>query len=287
MFKIIDKKELAPGIKRIEVEAADISPKVKAGQFVIIRVDEKGERIPLTIADTNLERGTITLIFQEVGKSTCKLGRLSAGGSILDLAGPLGKPTEIKNYGRVIAIGGGVGIAELYPVVRALKEAEPVRNIDSTSEGSIISNGAGNIITGIIGARSKQFLILEDELRELCDELYIATDDGSRGTKGFVSEVLKSEIAVGERIDLVYAIGPVGMMRAVCEITKPGNIKTVVSLNSIMVDGTGMCGSCRVRVGDESRFACVHGPEFDGHKVDFDGLEARLKLFLDAEERVK
>ncbi len=278
MFKIIDKKELAPGIKRIEVEAADISRKVKVDQFVIIRVDEKGERIPLTIADTNLERGTITLIFQEVGRSTCKLGRLSVGDSILDLVGPLGKPTEIKNYGRVIAIGGGVGIAELYPVVRALKEA-------------------GNIITGIIGARSKELLILEDELRKICDELYIATDDGSRGAKGFVSEVLKIEIAgcaqvpyraqAGKRIDLVYAIGPVGMMRAVCEITKPGNIKTVVSLNSIMVDGTGMCGSCRVRVGDESRFACVHGPEFDGHKVDFDELEARLKLFLDAEERVK
>ncbi len=272
MFNIINKEELAPGIKKIEIEAGDISRKARAGQFVIIRVDDKGERIPLTVADCDRKMGTITLIFQEVGKTTNKLGRLGGGDSILDLVGPLGRPTEIRNYGRVVAVGGGVGIAELYPVVKALKEAK-------------------NRICGIIGARDKELLILEDELRKICDELYITTDDGSLGEKGFTPEVLKREIAgcekKGERIDLVYAIGPVPMMRAVCEITAPANIKTVVSLNSIMVDGTGMCGSCRVKVGGENRFACVHGPEFEGDKVDFAELEARLRLFLDAEKRAK
>lgn len=268
MFNIINKRELARGIKRIEIKARDISRKVRAGQFVIIRVDEKGERIPLTIADNDLNKGTITIIFQEVGRTTHKLGRLKKGDSILDLVGPLGKPTEIKNYGCVVAIGGGVGIAELYPVARAFKEAK-------------------NTICGIIGARSRELLILEDELGKICDELYIATDDGSKGEKGFTSEILKREITRGERIDMVYAIGPVGMMRAVCEITRPHKIKTVVSLNSIMVDGTGMCGSCRVKVGDRSRFTCVHGPEFDGHRVDFDELEVRLRLFQDAEEAAK
>lgn len=269
LFSIVYKEDLTPDIKRIDLKALDIAKKSLPGQFVIIRIDAKGERIPLTIADKDIKRGTITLVFQEVGLTTKKLGRLSVREKVLDVVGPLGKPTEIEKYGNVICIGGGVGIAEVYPVSRALKEV-------------------GNRITGIIGARHKELLILESEIRSICDELHITTDDGSYGQKGFVSDILEKLLTYNLQpttYNLIYAIGPVPMMRKVCEISRPYKIKTIVNLNPVMVDGTGMCGSCRVSVGGEIRFACVHGPEFDGHLVDFDELEARQGLFKEAEQK--
>ena len=259
MAKIVRKEVLAEKIERIEVLAPDIAQKTMPGQFIVLRIDEKGERIPLTIAEKNLKEGTISLIFQEIGATTERLGALDEGEEILNLAGPLGKPSEIGNYGKVIAIGGGVGPAVVYPVICALKEA-------------------GNILFSILGAKSKRFLILEKELREVSDRFFLATDDGSAGEKGFVSDVLK-KLLEGEKIDLVITAGPLIMMKVISQITEPYKIKTIVSLNPIMVDGTGMCGSCRVRVGGESKFACVDGPEFDGHLVDFDTLIARSKLF--------
>jgi len=263
MFKIIKKESLAKGIKRIKIVAPSVAQKCVCGQFVIIRIDEEGERIPLTIADFDRKKGQISLIFQEVGFTTKKLGRLKINGKILDLLGPLGRPTEIKKYGNVICIGGGLGIAEVLPVCKAFKEEE-------------------NRVIGIMGARSKELLILEEEMKGICDELYITTDDGSYGRKGFVTDVLKdllnSQLST-INYQLVYAVGPVVMMEKVCEITKFYKIKTIVSLNPIMVDGTGMCGSCRVTVGGETKFSCVDGPEFDGHLVDFRELEKRLNLF--------
>ncbi len=263
-FKIISTQTIAKDIKRIEVFAPYIARKALAGQFVMLRVDEKGERIPLTIADKSKDDGKITIIFQQVGLTTKKLARLKEGDSISDLAGPLGRPTEIKKYGTVVLVGGGVGIAEMYPVAKAFK-------------------GADNRIISILGARSKELLILEEELKTVSDEIYITTDDGSYGRKGLVTDILK-EMIEKEKIDLVYAIGPVIMMKAVSELTRPYKIHTIVSLNSIMVDGTGMCGSCRVNVNEKSRFACVDGPEFNGHLVDFDELSKRLKLFVDLEK---
>lgn len=263
-FRVIFNQAIAKGINRIEVFAPQIAKKALAGQFVMLRVDEKGERIPLTVADKSQEEGSITIIFQQVGLTTKKLSRLKEGDSISDLAGPLGRPTEIKKYGPIVLVGGGVGIAEMYPVAKAFK-------------------GAGNRIISILGARSKELLILEEELKAISDEIYITTDDGSYGRKGLVTDILK-EIIEKEKIDLVYAIGPVVMMKAVSELTRPYKIHTIVSLNSIMVDGTGMCGSCRVNVNEKSRFACVDGPEFDGHLVDFDELSKRLKLFVDLEK---
>lgn len=264
MAKIIEKEELAKGIKRIKIIAPSIAQKVLAGQFVIIRIDEKGERIPLTIADWDKKSGSISLIFQEVGYTTEMLGRLKINDEILDLLGPLGKQTVIEKIGNVICIGGGVGIAEVLPVSKALKEK-------------------GNYVIGIIGAKSKDFLILERKMREICDELYIATDDGSYGRKGFVTDILNELLVDCQPINLVYAVGPVPMMKKVCEITRAYNIKTMVSLNPVMVDGTGMCGSCRVSVGGKTYFACVEGPEFDGHLVDFEELEKRLNLFKESE----
>jgi ferredoxin--NADP+ reductase len=265
MFKIIHKEVLAKGIKKIDVEAPHIARKAKPGQFVILRVSERGERIPLTVADKDPAEGIITLIFQEVGKTTYELGTLTEGKMLLDLIGPLGKPTEVENYGVVVCIGGGVGIAEVCPVAEIFKEK-------------------GNKVIGIIGAREKSLLILEEKMRFASDRLYITTDDGSYGEKGFVSDVLKRLIKESTKIDLVYTIGPVPMMRVVSEVTRPARIKTIVSLNPVMVDGTGMCGACRVTVGGEMKFACVDGPEFDGHLVDFQELMARLALFKDFEK---
>lgn len=264
-FKIVEKERLAEGIKKIKITASQIAKKALAGQFVIIRIDEKGERIPLTIVDSDKERGLITLVFQEVGFTTRTLGELEVGNEILDCLGPLGRPTETEKYDRVICIGGGVGIAEILPVSKAFKEKR-------------------NFVIGIIGSRSKELLILEREMRQVCDELYISTDDGSYGRKGFVTDILKELLIYSSSVhQLVYAVGPVPMMQKVCEITKVSKIKTAVSLSPVMVDGTGMCGACRVCVGGETKFCCVDGPEFDGHLVDFEELEKRLNLFKEKE----
>ncbi len=265
MSQIADVKELAPSIKMFKVKAPEIAKKYKAGQFVILRVHEKGERIPLTIADSDEMEGTITLISQEVGKTTTALGKLRRGDRIPNLVGPLGKPSEVGNFGQVVVIGGGVATAVAYPEARALK-------------------GAGNRMISIIGARSKDLLILEEEMRRTSDELHITTDDGSKGHHGFVTDVLKQLIEKQTKIDRVVAFGPAIMMKAVANLTRPHRIKTMVSLNPIMVDGTGMCGACRVSVAGQTKFACVDGPSFDGHEVDFDLLMARLRMYLDQEK---
>jgi ferredoxin--NADP+ reductase len=263
MFRITRKRKLAADVTCMEIEAPAVAKKAKPGQFVVIIVDEKGERIPLTLAGWDAQKGLITIIFQELGYTTKKLGALKEEQYVLHILGPLGEPTKIKKIGQVICIAGGVGIAEVYPVSRAFKEA-------------------GNKVTGIIGSRNKDLLILEKEMKQVCDELHITTDDGSYGKKGFVTDVL-SEILTDE-VKLVYAIGPVPMMKAVAKITKDQAIPTLVSLNPIMVDATGMCGSCRCTVGGKSVFGCVDGPEFDGHQVDFDELDKRLKLFKEQEK---
>lgn len=264
MYKIVEKREIAPKIKMMKVLAPEISRKSQPGQFVILRVDERGERFPLTIADWNPNDGTITLVFLEVGVSTRKLGELNEGDIILDILGPLGNPTEVRNYGVVCVVGGGVGVAAAYPVARAFK-------------------GSGNRVVSIIGARSASLLIFEREMAEFSDELYVSTDDGTRGYKGFVSDVLKMLIQSGYKFNIVYAVGPAVMMRAVAEVTRPYGIKTIVSLNPIMVDGMGMCGTCRVTVSGKTRFACVDGPEFDAHEVDFGELIKRQATFLQEE----
>ena len=265
-FRILSKEKLAPDIKRYVVSAPLIAKKAQTGQFVILRVDETGERFPLTLVDWDPEEGTIILIFQEVGVSTKKLGKLRVGDYIEDMVGPLGNPTEIKKYGEVVVIGGGVGTALIYPWIRALKEA-------------------GNRVITILGGRTANLLLLEDDLRALSNELHITTNDGSKGVKGFTRHVLSSSLEKGRKVDLVLAAGPVPMMRAVAEVTRPYRVKTVVSLNPIMVDGTGMCGGCRVTVGGETKFACVDGPEFDAHKVDFRELMNRLGTYLAEETR--
>jgi len=266
MFKVLSKERLAEKVVSLLVEAPLIAGKAKPGQFVILRVDEEGERIPLTIVSVDDSRGAIRLIFQEVGRTTMKLGRLKVGGYISDMVGPLGKPTEVRNHGHVVIVGGGVGVAEAYPVAEAFKSA-------------------GNRVTAIIGARSKDLLILEDEMRRVCDSLYVCTDDGSKGRRGFVTEVLKELLEGDTPINLVYAIGPAIMMKIVADLTRPYGVHTMVSLNPIMVDGTGMCGACRVTVGGQTRFACVDGPEFDAHMVDFQELMARQRMYLDKEKR--
>lgn len=265
MHRIILRKLLTDNIKQIEVTAPEIAKRSKAGQFVVIRIDENGERIPLTVAQTNPQAGTIVLIFQEIGKTTLRMGELRVGDCIIDIVGPLGHPTEISKTGTVVAIGGGVGVAEILPVAEAYKQA-------------------GNKVIGIIGARNRELVILEDEMKNACDELFVTTDDGSYGKKGFVSQVLQELIDKKAQIDLVYAIGPVPMMMVISELTKPYSKKTIVSLNPIMVDGTGMCGSCRVSVGGKTRFACVDGPEFDGHKVNWKELISRLTIFKSQEQ---
>ena len=265
MYKIMAKKELAQKIKLVEIHAPAIARKAQAGQFVILRVDEKGERIPLTLVDWDKQKGTITLIFLEVGASTEKLGMLEVGNAIPDVCGPLGNPSEVKKYGLVCVIGGGVGTASALPIIKAMKQA-------------------GNKVVAIVGAKTAGLLILEEEIGKVADELHISTDDGTKGQKGFVSDVLKMLIDKGYAFDTVYAIGPTVMMRAVANTTKPYNIRTIVSLNPIMVDGMGMCGACRVSVGGNTRFACVEGPEFDAHQVDFGELMKRQMAFLSEEK---
>lgn len=265
MVKILRIEELAPDIKLMELDAPLITQKVQPGQFIVLRIHEEGERIPLTIADTDKAKGILKIVFQEVGKSTRHLGTLKAGDQIIDLIGPLGKASEIKRFGTVVCIGGGVGTPEIYPVARALREA-------------------GNKVISIVGARSKNLLIMEKEMRAVSDELYITTDDGTYGHKGFVTDCLKQILELPQAVDHVFAVGPVIMMKAVSKLTLPYNIPTVVSLNPIMLDATGMCGVCRVEVGGETKFACVDGPEFDGHKVDFDLLIARQRIYLKEEK---
>lgn len=264
--KIVRKKELAPAIKMFEMEAPTVARKAEAGQFVILRITERGERIPLTIADSDPEKGTIILVVEEIGKTTKELGRLNEGDSILDLVGPLGKPMDIKNYGHIVCIGGGSGVAPVYPLTKALKEA-------------------GNKVTSIIGARTQELLILEEEMRKISDEFHITTDDGSKGHRGFVTDILRKLLDGRERIDLVVAVGPVPMMKAVSDVTRPHKIMTLVSLNPIMVDGMGMCGACRVTVGGKTKFTCVDGPLFDGHLVDFGELEARRRVYEPEEKQ--
>ena len=268
MYKILSAEELSAGVKSFIVEAPMVARKCQAGQFIILRIDEAGERIPLTIADYDREKGTIQLIFQEVGDTTRQLGTLKAGDALLDVAGPLGKAIEIENYGTVVCIGGGIGVAPVYPIARAYKKA-------------------GNRVVSIIGARNADLLIMEKEMRSVSDVLHITTDDGSAGRKGLVVDPLKDMIAADEKIDRVMAIGPMVMMRGVAEVTRPYGIHTLVSLNPIMVDGTGMCGGCRCSVGGETKFACVDGPEFDGHAVDFNGLMSRARMYQTQERQCK
>jgi ferredoxin--NADP+ reductase len=248
------------------IEAPEIARKRKAGQFVTLMIDDKGERIPLTIVDSDSEKGTITIIYQIVGKTTTHLASLKKGDYIMHILGPLGHPTEIENFGTAAIVGGGVGIGVAYPIAVALKKA-------------------GNKVISIIGARTKDILILEDEMKAASDELLVSTDDGSYGFCGFTSQVLQNVIDRGQKLDIVYAIGPVPMMRVLANLTKPYGIKTIVSLNPIMVDATGMCGACRVSVGGKTKFGCVDGPEFDGHQVDFPLLMSRLRMYSDEERQ--
>ncbi len=264
MFKIVAKEKLTPVIDYLRVEAPELSKKAKAGQFVIIRVDEVGERIPLTLADWDAREGTVTLVAMEVGTSTRKLGVLKAGDSIVNLVGPLGLPSDIEKFGTVVMVGGGVGIAPVYPIARSLKQA-------------------GNRIVSIIGARNKDLLFWEDKMRTVSDELIVTTDDGSYARKGVVTEPLKEQLEKG-KVDRVIAIGPAVMMKFCSLTTKPFNVPTIVSLNSIMVDGTGMCGCCRISVGGKTKFACVDGPDFDGHQVDWNIAFDRQKVYLKEEK---
>ena len=260
MFKVASKKRLNEAVVMMEIEAPFIAKKAKAGQFIIFRVDEFGERVPLTVAGTDPERGTVMIIFQTVGRATKMLGEKEAGDEILDFVGPLGNPSELEGYQNACVIGGGVGSAIAYPSAKALHEL-------------------GAHVDVIAGFRNKDIVILEDEFKACSDNLYITTDDGSYGRKGFVSDQLKELLESGKQYDLVIVIGPVIMMKLVSEITKPYGIKTLVSLNPIMVDGTGMCGGCRVTVGGQVKFACVDGPEFDGHEVDYDELMKRNAIY--------
>lgn len=268
MYKIVSAVFLSPDVKRFEIEAPLIAKKRKPGQFIVLRLSEKGERVPLTIVDSNPEAGTITLIVQGIGKSTKQFLEMETGDAILDLVGPLGKASDIKHYGTVVVVGGGVGTAVAFPTAKALKEA-------------------GNKTISIVGARTKELIILEKELEGICDTCYITTDDGSYGIKGFVTQKLQSLIDAGEKIDLVLAIGPIPMMKAITDLTRPYGIHTVVSLNPIMVDGIGMCGGCRAEVGGKTVFVCVDGPEFDGHQVDFVSLMNRNRSYVQEEKVAK
>ena len=260
VFLLRDAEFLSPSVKRFWVEAPRVAQHWRAGQFVIVRVASDGERIPLTIVDGDKGAGTICLIVQGIGATTMAINRLEVGASLLDVAGPLGTPSRIEAFGNVVVIGGGVGTAIAYPVARALQ-------------------AAGNRVTAIIGGRSQEFVILETELSQVCDRVLPATDDGSYGHPGQVTDVLSELLCHGETIDHVFAMGPIPMMRAVAEVTRPGPIKTTVSLNPIMIDGTGMCGGCRVLVGSATKFACIDGPEFDAHIVDFDVLTSRNRAY--------
>lgn len=266
MFQIVRKQEMARGtIVRFDISAPKIAKKAKAGQFIILRVNETGERVPMTVADKDEFAGTITIIFQVVGKTTALMRSLNAGDMIRDVVGPLGKAAEVEKIGTVVVIGGGTGIAILHHVAKAFKEA-------------------GNYVIGIIGAQNKEMLILENEMQHICDELVVTTDDGSHGKQGFVTNPLSKYLDERHDIKLVYAIGPIIMMKNVCLLTEKHKVKTMVSLNPIMIDGTGMCGGCRVKIKDETRFCCVDGPDFDGQEVDFDELLNRNSLYLKEEK---
>ncbi|MDZ4121522.1 MAG: sulfide/dihydroorotate dehydrogenase-like FAD/NAD-binding protein [Candidatus Cloacimonadaceae bacterium] len=266
MYEILRRVEMADGsIIRLDIHSPLIARKGKPGQFVIIRVNEQGERIPLTIADCDAYSGVITIIFQVVGKTTALLRGYKAGDYIKDVVGPLGKPAEIEKVGTVIVVGGGTGIAILHHVTKAVK-------------------AAGNYTIGILGARSKEYNIMHEQMQNLCDEMIITTDDGSYGLQGFVTDALKKYLDERDDVKLVYAIGPIIMMKNVCKLTKQYNIETKVSLNPIMIDGTGMCGGCRVGIGGKTQFCCIDGPDFDGHQVDFDELEKRNMMYLKKEK---
>jgi len=264
MFKIMKKESLNPVTTLFEVEAPEIARRAQAGQFIILRLHEYGERIPLSLADFNPEKGTLTLVVMALGKTTQEISAYQAGDTILDVVGPLGHATPIEKIGHVIVVGGGFGAAPLFPIAKAFKKA-------------------GNKITAILGARNKDLLIFEDRLSSICDQVLISTDDGSKGHKGVVTEVLLKEIEK-DKVDLVMAVGPAIMMKFVSLTTKPFGIKTMVSLNPIIIDGTGMCGGCRVFVGGETKFACVEGPDFDGHQVDWDLLMGRQGLYKEEEK---
>lgn len=269
MFEIKGKKQLAAIIFQMVISAPRIAKKALPGQFIIIRIDERGERIPLTIQDSDPETGTISIVFQVVGKTTTYLSELNEGDMLLDVVGPLGNPTELpESKSKVVCVGGGVGTACMYPQVKELAKR-------------------GSEVTAIVGARTKELVILEDDLRKYATKLIVCTDDGSYGRKGFVSDALKEILDSGEKPDLVIAIGPLIMMRVIADLTRPYGVHTIVSLNPIMVDGTGMCGGCRVTVGGEVKFTCVDGPEFDAHKVDFNELLMRQRYYLEEEKLSK
>jgi len=265
VYEILEKEVFSAVTKLIVVSAPDVAHKAQAGQFVVVRVVDEGERIPLTIADFDREQGTITMVFQEVGKSTIHLGTLQPGDSLASMTGPLGRPTEIENYGTVICVGGGVGIAPMYPIARELR-------------------AAGNHVISIIGARTRDLLFWEDKMGAVSDELIVCTDDGSYKRKALVTEPLKELLEGRNDVSRIWAIGPAIMMKFCCLTTKPFGVPTIVSLNSIMVDGTGMCGACRVEVGGKTKFVCVDGPEFDGHEVDWDLLLSRQRIYLPEEK---
>lgn len=266
MYRIVESKKLANGIKLFIIEANRVARNCKPGQFIILRIDEYGERIPLTIYDYNAEKGTVSIIFQEVGKTTKKLGKLKTGDYIQDFVGPLGRHFEVNGLQkRVICVGGGVGVAPLYPKARALKSA-------------------GSEVISIIGARTKELVILEEEMKNVSSQLYICTDDGSYGEQGFVTQLLERLLKTQQKPDLAIAIGPLPMMKASCEVTKKFHIPTLVSVNPIMVDGTGMCGSCRLTIDGKTKFACVDGPTFNGHLVNFDELIIKQRRFIEEEK---
>lgn len=264
MYKIISHTNLGGTTSEMVVEAPLVARKAKAGQFLIIRIDEEGERVPLTIADHDKDKGTITMVYQVAGRSTKQLSTMKVGEYLADVVGPLGHPSEVENFGTVVIVGGGVGIAPIHPIAKALKEA-------------------GNRVISIIGAKTKDLLFWEDKMREASTEVLIATDDGSIGHKGFVTEVL-DKVTEEEKVDVVWAVGPMIMMRSCVNVIKPKGIKIFVSMNPIMIDGTGMCGGCRVQVGDETKFACVDGPEFDGALIDFDLAMSRSRYLKDLED---
>ena len=263
MYKIISKKTVAPQVVEIDIDAPYIASHHQAGNFVVLRINERGERIPLTIANSDAEKGTITLLFQKIGKTTEDLGRLRAGSSIRDVVGPLGQATPIKKYGHCVLVGGGIGAATLFPILKALKTGN-------------------NKVTTILGARNQELIVWKDKFNKYSDDLLVTTDDGSSGRKGLVTEALKETIETS-KVNLVIAVGPIRMMQAVSELTKPYGIKTIVSLNPVMVEGTGMCGACRVNIAGETKFACVEGPEFDAHDVDFEELVNRLGFYREEE----
>ena len=268
MYPIVRKEELNETTTLMEIKAALVAGKARPGQFIIFRIDEEGERVPLTIAGYDREKGTVTIIFQRVGYTTEKLNTLNAGDALLDFVGPLGEPSETEGIKRAAVIGGGLGVAIAYPQAKALHEA-------------------GAEVDLIVGFRNEHLIILKDELQAACTNLIIMTDDGSNGNKGFVTQALEKQLQDGQEYDTVIAIGPLPMMKAVSEMTRPLKIKTIVSMNPIMIDGTGMCGGCRLTVGGETKFACVDGPDFDGHLVDFDEAMARGRMFRQEEAKVR